>query len=235
MISGRKINALVGKQFKTMTSNPFVITPLLLIPFMAFMFSLAFDSELLPGMIPLLLGMNMILGAPTVISCLIAEEKEKNTLNVLITSTVSVLDFLISNVLIGVVCTVAINVFIFFVMSAGDIISFGTFMFLSSIGALASALLGAVIGIAAKNQAAASTLVSPLMLLLLLPTFFPDNFLVDNVLYYFFTEQVINTMGDIALNDASLTWMPMAVIAANIAVLGIAFGWFYKRKGLGLE
>jgi len=46
---------------------------------------------------------------------------------------------------------------------------------------------------------------------------------------------VINTMGDIALNDASLTWMPMAVIAANIAVLGIAFGWFYKRKGLGLE
>jgi ABC-2 type transport system permease protein len=231
----RKVNALVGKQFKTMTSNPFVITPILLIPFMALLFSLAIDPELLPNMIPLILGMNMILGAPTVISCLIAEEKEKNTLNVLITSTVSVMDFLVSNVLITAVFTFAINAFVYFVMGAGDFISFGTFMFLTGLGALASTLLGAVIGIGSKNQAAASTMVSPLMVLLIIPIFFPDNFIVDNVLYYFFTEQVLITVNDIAVNDASITALPLIIIAANIAVLGVVFGVFYKKRGLGLE
>jgi ABC-2 type transport system permease protein len=235
MISGRKINALVGKQLKTMMSNPFVITPIIIIPFMAFLFSMALEPEFVSGMIPLMLGMNMILGAPTVISCLIAEEKEKNTLNVLITSTVSVFDFLISNVLIAVVCTVAINAFIFFIMGAGELISFGAFMFLSSLGALASTLLGAVIGIASKNQAAASTTASPLMLLLLLPTFFPDNFIVDNVIHYFFTEQVISALGAIANQGSSLTALPLVIIAVNIAVLGALFGVLYKKKGLGLE
>jgi ABC-2 type transport system permease protein len=235
MISGRKINALIGKQFKTMTSNPFVITPLLLIPFMALLFSLAIDPEALPGMIPFMLGMNMIVSVPTVISCLIAEEKEKNTLNVLITSTVSVMDFLVSNVFITVACTTVINAFIYFIMGAGEFISFGTFILLATLGVLAATLLGAVIGIASKNQAAASTMVSPLMLLLILPIFFPGNFLVDYIFYYFFTEQVLITINDIALNDAAVTGFPLLIIAVNIAVLGALFGWFYKKKGLGLE
>ena len=235
MISARKINALTGKQFKTMMSNPFVITPILLVPLMAFMFSLAIDPEVLPNMIPLILGMNMIISTPTVISCLIAEEKEKNTLNVLITSTVSVWDFLISNIIIAVGFTVVINVFIYFIMGAAEFISLGTFMFLTTLGAMAATLLGAVIGIASKNQAAASTMVSPFMLLLLLPTFFPDNFVMDNIIYYFFTEQVLTTITNIAVDNASVTWLPLGIIAANIAVLAGVFGWLYKKNGLGLE
>jgi ABC-2 type transport system permease protein len=235
MISGRKVNALVGKQLKTITGNPFVITPILLVPFMAFLFSTAFDAETAQGMIPFIVGMNMIMGAPTVISCLIAEEKEKNTLSVLITSTVSVLDFLTSKILIASVSTILLNIAIYFLMGAQTIISFGIFMLFTSLGALASTLLGAVIGIASKNQATASTMVSPLMLLLIMPVFFPDNFFVDNILYYFFTEQVLLSIHNMAFNDGTLEAFPLIIIAANIVIFGALFGIFYKKKGLGME
>lgn len=234
-ISMRKINALVGKQLKTVTSNPFVIMPIFLVPFMAFLFSQAMEPEYAQQMLTFMVGMNLILGAPTIISCLIAEEKEKNTLAVLITSTVSVLDFLISKVLFTAVCSIAMNAAVYFLMNGQELIGFDVFMLLSGLGSVTATLLGAAIGITSKNQATASTMVSPLMLLLIIPVFFPDNFFVDNILYYFFTEQVLLAIHRIAFDGSSLTLLPLGIIAVNIIVLGVVFGMFYKKNGLGLE
>jgi len=124
---------------------------------------------------------------------------------------------------------------IYFLLNASEVIGFGVFMLLTTLGLVASTLLGAVFGIASKNQAAASTMVTPLMLVLMVPMFFPDNFLVDNILYYFFTEQILISIANIAFDDGGLEMMPLLIVAANIFVMSVIFGVYYKKRGLGVE
>ena len=236
MISTRKVNAIFSKNMKTIFHNMFVSLPLILAPLMAFAFTR------IPGvgdeayqMLPMFIIMNLFMSASTVVCTLMAEEKEKNTLGVLITSTVSVWDFLISILLIALFFTTISNIFVFFIVGANALLSIGLFMIITTIAALPAALFGAVIGIVSKNQMIASSIISPFfMALIFLPMFGADNALVNNVVYYFFTEQL--TAGLIYARDYSaLPLMSLLIIGANALVFTVIFALFYKRRGLGMD
>ncbi|MCL2217563.1 MAG: ABC transporter permease [Defluviitaleaceae bacterium] len=234
MISMRKINALYNKQMKNFFYNPFVaVSPVLMI-LLAYLQStiLPYDAppEAFAGMLIMVVLMNVLMTGGFTMSCLIAEEKEKFTLNVLITSTVSVLDFFISNVLTVATITIVTNVAIYFVMGV-DFISFAAFLAVTSLGVVAAIAMGASFGLLAKNQAAASAMSTPFVLIVILPIFFQDNFFVDNVLYYFFTEQVGYTLLNLA-STGEFEWVRMGIITANFIVLLAFFAILYKKRGL---
>jgi len=50
-------------------------------------------------------------------------------------------------------------------------------------------------------------------------TFFADNFFVDNVLYYVFTEQIGIAMQELA--EGGISWNSAGITAANIVVFAI--------------
>jgi len=73
-------------------------------------------------------------------------------------------------------------------------------------------------------------MLTPLLLLPMIPAFFSDNFFVDNVLYYVFTEQMGVAMS--GLIEGGISWGSAGITAVNIAVFAIIFGVFYRKSGL---
>ena len=232
MISIRKIEALFTKQAKMIWLNPFLLVSVVLSPLLAVLMARANPDEAVE-LFPMLLTLNVMIVGTFTMCALIAEEKEKNTLGVLITSTVSVWDFLISNLLIVFILAMGINVFLYLYLGVGDILSWTQLILVTAQSTLVAAVLGASLGLVSKNQMTASTLSTPLLLIPMLPIFLPDNFLVDNVLYYFFTEQVHFMLVDMRNGEFHL--FRVIIVTANLAVFSMIFALFYKKRGLGVE
>ena len=233
MISIRKIEALFTKTLKVIYSNLFILTSVILTPLLAFVLSQTVAAEAPLYILPSMVMLNSMTGGALIVGCLIAEEKEKNTLNVLITSTVSTLDFLISKLLVALIFALAINIFLYFFLGANGVLNFGIFLGVSSLAALGGALIGAIIGITSKTQTSASTTLTPFMMLPILPMLMPPNFFVDNILYYFFTEQTGFIIND--LRNGGFQLYRIVIITANLAVFATIFAVYYKKRGLGTE
>jgi ABC-2 type transport system permease protein len=228
MISLRKIGAICAKQLKVMAYNLFILVGFLAAPIMAFfMRGDGPDGFVLSFLILI----NVLFAGANTMCVLIAEEKEKHTLNVLITSTVSGFDFLISNLIITVGITVAINGIIFFILGFQGVLPFVPFLLLTGVGVMPAALIGAIIGIVTKNQMTATTAIVPVMVLLIyIPAFMQGSFFVENIIYYGFAEQMVSGLTSVYLGESIA--VNLGVIALNLFVLMVVFGLCYRKKGL---
>ncbi|MCL2404873.1 MAG: ABC transporter permease [Defluviitaleaceae bacterium] len=231
MISTRKIFAICEKDFKGLARNLFVLSGILIVPIIAFVMGLVIEPEYAAQASVTFIVMNIMMNGANIICVMIAEEKEKHTLNVLSASTVSGLDFLISKLLIAVVLTAVVNVIIYFMFGLLDVMPIGSFMLITSIAILPAAAIGAVIGIATKTQSAASTAVAPIALIpIFLPMVIPAESAAWNVLRFLFTEQVVSGLRAIYLGESFIS--SIGIIVANFAVLFIVFLVYYRKKGL---
>jgi len=234
MISSRKINAIYNKNMKGITKNPFIMTSPVAVIAIAFLFMMQLpyyaENYEVTLILNTLISLNVMMSGIQTMSVLIAEEREKNTLNVLVTSTVSGLDFLLAHVLTTATITMVVNVAIYFIVGV-DGLALSDYLIVTGVGTIAAITLGATFGLLAKNQAAATTMVMPiLMVLLIAPMFFADTFFVENILYYAFTEQmglaVLDLMGD------GLNWMRVIFLGGNIALFAVIFAVCYRKRGL---
>ena len=114
------------------------------------------------------MGLVMNLGM-TGIYCpclLLAEEKEKNTLRVLMTSSVNGLEFFLGSILPVFIVTAIINFLLMpisgYMISGNDLAVFALVSILSS---LTSCIIGMLLGIFAKNQVSAGTIITPVVLI----------------------------------------------------------------------
>jgi ABC-2 type transport system permease protein len=217
---------------KIIWSNPYVLSSIAITPLMAFILGRN-EADGAFYMLPLFVTLNAMAGGAFMVGCLIAEEKEKNTLNVLITSTVSTMDFLLSKLLVSLVFTLAINVFLYFFLGASGIINFGIYIGVTSINAITGSIIGAIIGISSKTQTSASTTLTPVILLPMVTVLFADNATLQNILYFLFTEQTNHIIFD--LIDGEFHLFRIGIMLANLVVLSAVFAVFYKRRGLGTE
>ena len=167
-------------------------------------------------------------------SLLLAEEKEKNTLRVLMTSSVNSLEFFAGSVLPVFFITVLINFLLIpisgFAMDGGQL---GLFALVSVIASLTSCIIGMILGIFAKNQVSAGTITTPVLLLLVMVPIFGDVVeALSGLSEYVFTGIVMDmimTMVDGAkkvLDSGSIVVMACEVILAVLLFL-----FFYKRNG----
>jgi len=231
MISMRKIFALFAKDMKSITYNVFIISGILLMPIIAIMFTIGLDEPNV-WLADFLIKMNILINGANIICVMIAEEKEKHTLSVLISSTVSGADFLIGKVLVTGILTFASNLVLYFIMSLGSVIPIGAYLLMTGMAILPVTALGAIIGLVFKTQAAASTAVAPIMMLLVFVPMFlpPDNIFIDNVFKYIFSEQMSLGLTAVYNGDAYLS--NLAIISANFIILATTFALIYKKRGL---
>lgn len=103
----------------------------------------------------------------------LAEEKEKNTLRVLMTSSINSAEFFIGSLAPVFIMTEAVNIIILPVSQAAGV-SLPLYLLLTSVSVLITILLGAGMGLAGKDQTSASLMLTPLMLLLMLPSMMGD-------------------------------------------------------------
>lgn len=167
-------------------------------------------------------------------SLLLAEEKEKNTLRVLMTSSVNGLEFFIGSILPVFVITVLINFLLIpisgFVMDGGQL---GLFALVSVIASVISCIIGMLLGIFAKNQVSAGTITTPVLLVIVMVPIFGDVVeALSELSKYVFTGILMDMIlamadhGDKILDIGSIVIMTVEVVLAIVLFL-----LFYKRNG----
>lgn len=170
-----------------------------------------------------------------ILSMLISEEKEKHTLRSLMMANVSGAEFIASKAAVCLLLMMSEGIVIYLLCGLGMnlmALYLGTIFIVS----LAIILFGAVVGISAKDQMAAGTLGTPLMMLFLIPPVFSTmNNFFDKV------SVLVPTTSLYTIYGAVYSDMPL-LSKDNVIAFGVCLAWIligtmvfiriYKKKGL---
>jgi len=228
----RSARTIFIKQAKDMFRNPSVLVMFIVFPAVAFVMTqlVAIPVEGVPPnmfvtmMSAIFAGMALI----TSMAGIIAEDIERKSLRFLVMAGVKPHEYLLGTggfiLLAGAVTSVLFGLMGDF--TATELLKFMTVM-LTSVAA--SILLGATIGMLAKNTQAATALAMPVAMILgFTPMIAAFNETVEKVASVLYTQQL-----NVIVNDFSANFTKaITVIGANMAVLILLFVLAYKKKGL---
>lgn len=228
----KNIAVIFKKQIRDTLKNKMVLIQFLMFPVLVVIFENVVKIEDMPEHFFVKLFAVMFVGmAPlTCMSAIIAEEKEKNTLRVLLMSNVKPAEYLVGvGSYVFVMCSAGMAVFAVVGSYSGtELVRFIAAM---SAGIILSELTGAVIGIFSRNQMTATSISVPVMMLFaFLPMLSMFNDTIKSVAQVTYSQQIselINGIGDSGIQTESLI-----VIAVNFVLAVILFTVAYKRKGL---
>ncbi len=226
----KNIIAIFQKQIKDTLKNKSVLIEFLIFPIMSIIMEYSIHIEGMPEHFFANMFAAMYVGmAPLVaMSAIISEEKEKNTLRVLLMSNVKPAEYLI-----GVGCYIWI---ICMMGSCAIGISGGykgkmLLSFLTIIGVLVSMLIGAAIGTSSKNQMAATSLTVPVMVVFaFLPMLSTFNESIEKVAKIAYSQQVSILINGIGKTGASAE--NAVIISGNFLIAVVLFGYAYKKSGM---
>ncbi len=238
-MSIKKIGILVKRDFVDFFKNPAVfitiLVPLFFVLLYKFLFVNIFPKDNLSSFVLNFgIAMNCCMCGILIPSTSIAEEKEKFTLRTLMLSNINGLKFLTSKILLGFLVTMFGNVIVF--LLSGSLMSgFVVFLIASILGSLSLNLISAVLGVVSRDQASASVLQIPIMLVILLPTMLGN---MNEVLQKIGRFTPIQAMLEIYYNGVEGLFFSSDVLINFIILLiwivlsVVLFTWAYKKRGM---
>jgi len=228
----RNIDAVFLKQLKETFKNKTILIQFLMMPILAVVMENTITLDDMPEHFFVKMFSVMFVGmAPlTSMSAIISEEKEKNTLRVLMMSNVKPFQYLIGvGFYVWLMCMAGAVVFA--VCGGYEGMDFCVFMLIMSVGILLSSLTGAAIGVFSKNQMAATSVTVPVMMVFsFLPMLSMFNESIKNIARITYSQQMsilINGIGTVDIKAESVV-----VIALNFVIMAALFAAAFKKKGL---
>ncbi len=226
------ITAILWKQLKDTLKNKTILIQFVMFPVLTCIMENTVKPDGMPSHFFANLFAVMYLGmAPlTGMAAVISEDKEKNTLRVLLMSNVKSFEYLLGMgfyILGG--CLIGTCIIGF----AGNYqgIDFVKFILLMSVGIAISVLLGATIGLFSKNQMMATSISIPVMMVLsFLPMLSMFNDTIGKISKWIYSEQIyllFNQIENLKLSTETL----FIVMANTIIVIGL-FVYAYKKNGI---
>lgn len=170
----------------------------------------------------------------TGLAMMVAEEKEKNTLRVLMLSDVSALEYIFSKIISVLVLMELITIVIFFI-TATQLSYLPMFLLVTTVTSISMLLFGSVVGLLSKDQMSTSTLSTPLMILFLIPPMFQNmNEVIDKIASIVPTTRMMAIIND-AMNGMSILsqehLLDFGIILAWILLGVVTFAMMYRKKG----
>ena len=230
----RRIMAVFIKQLKDTIKNKTVLIQFLMFPIMAFVLTktIATGMEGLNENYFVIMFSVMYIGmVPTInMATIITEEKEKNTLRVLIMANVKPIEYLLG-----------IGGYVFLMSGLGCLL-FGLiggftgalllkFIGVLLLGVLSSMLLGSAIGMLVKNQMSASSVVIPVaMVSAFLPMISMFNATCEKFARFLYTQQINYMVNDLTIKNMSAD--RFIIIFMNMILFFVIFFICYKKKNL---
>ncbi len=205
----KNIVTIFRKQLKETMRNKEVLIQFLMFPVLAVFMTKSIQIEGMPPNFFVQLFSTMYVGMAPLVSmeAILSEEKEKNTLRVLLMADVTPWQYLAG---------VGGYVFLFCVL----------FLAVLGAGILVSMLLGAAIGAGSSSQMAANSVGVPLMLLLsFLPMLSLFNAHISKVTGLVYTEQIRRMLT--ALGEGEAIREGLLVIGGSFLLFGGFFVWQY--------
>lgn len=232
MISIRKINAIFKKQIRDTLKNRAILLQFLMFPVLTVVMANTVQVKDMEENFFVTLFATMYVGMAPLVSMasIIAEEKETNTLRVLLMSNVKAIEYLIGvGLYVVILCLVGSCI----LGSQGHYsgAEFGRFLIIMLLGILTASVIGAVIGVSSKNQMSATSITVPLMMVFaFLPMIASFNKDVQKVSRIFYSQQINDLIKDIS--SSVISSESIIVITANILIACIAFALAYSKFGL---
>ncbi|MBO4610235.1 MAG: ABC transporter permease [Lachnospiraceae bacterium] len=225
----KNIITIIKKQFRDTVKNKPVLIQFLMFPVMTLIFENAIDVDM-PELFFVKMFSCMYVGmAPLVASAsIISEEKEKNTLRVLMMAGVRPFEYLIGIAAYIWILCMAGSAVMATSLPSEDIPFFMTMM---GAGSIISIFIGACIGIFAKNQMVSTSLMMPVMMILSFsPMLAMFNDKIEKVARFVFTQQLKVTVDGMSFENAGR--FGACVLFANAAVALVLFFMAFRKKGL---
>lgn len=225
----RHFMTIFRKQVKDTLRNKAVLIQFVMFPALAVIMTKSVQMEGMPPRFFIKLFATMYVGmAPlTSVAAIISEEREKNTLRVLLMAKVTPWQYL-AGVGSYVFCFCMLGSGVFCMLGGYTWRERGIFLLIMAVGILTSLLLGAAVGAGSGSQMAATSVTVPVMLLFsFLPMLSMFNETISKVARFTYTEQIRLLLGTLETGESALKGI--VVIAGNILLFGGAFAVLYRN------
>ncbi len=221
---------VIKKQLKDTLKNKAILIQFVLYPVLTLIMENTIHMEGMPQLYFTKLFSIMYIGMAPIssVASIISEEKEKNTLRVLMMANVKPWQYLLGvGAYVWTICMIGAGIMA--TGFRGDEIA--TYMLIMGIGFLISIILGACVGIFAKNQMGATSISLPAMMILaFLPMLAMFNTTIEKVAKYTYTQQL-----NVCLDSMSLTSVSKETYMVLLLNMVLLFGLFmvsFRKKGL---
>lgn len=228
----KNIAAIFQKQMKDTFKNKTVLIQFIMFPILTIIMGKAVNLEGMPENFFCQMFACMYIGmAPlTSMAAIISEEKEKNTLRVLMMADVKPLEYLVGvGSYIWAACMLGVCVIGLCGKYTGG--EYAAFVAIMSVGILTSMIIGAAIGTWSKNQMMATSLTVPIMMIFAFaPMLSMFNETIRKIAGIAYSQQISNLIGQIGAIQVETE--NVVVILFNILLALLLFGYAYKKSGL---
>lgn len=229
----KNIGIIFRKTMKDTGKNVALLIQFIMFPLMAFIMENAIQLEDLPEhfFVGMFAVMHIGMAPLNVTTAVIAEEKEKNTLRVLLFGGVRPVEYLIG---IGgyIFSATMIGAVIFAVLGDYRGMEFMQFLLIMAAGIIVSMLLGAVIGIQSKSQITATTVMTPVMMVFaFLPMLSMFNDTIAKIADIAYSQQIQLLLNGLA-SQTTPEVKSLIVIAASAVIATVMFALAYHKTGL---
>lgn len=245
IIHMHKLGAIMEMKLKALFSKNFIIMPLFDIGItfmMRMLYSAMSDTGLTNALSALALTYGAVMNITTsgiyCVSAALAEEKEKHTLRALMTSSVNGLEFFLGSLLPVILLMLFVNSIIVPISGASmDAAGWGIYIGISTLSAVASALIGMIFGIFSKNQVTAASITSPaLLVFMMIPMFSSFSKIMQQITDFLFTGVLMQTINYIVTgNGEPAALRSVLVILAEILFAIVCFLVIYRKTGYDSE
>lgn len=224
------ISTVFLKQIKETLKNKAILIQFVMFPVLAVIMENSIKIDGMPEHFFAKLFAVMFIGmAPlTCMSSVISEEKEKNTLRVLMMSNVKPVQYLLGiGSYIWLMCMAGAAVFA--VLCEYKDADLAGFLLVMAVGIILSILVGAVIGIISKNQMSATSVTVPVMMIFsFLPMLSMFNETIGKIAKITYSQQ-INILVSSNFEDVTDS---IVVLAVNFILAIILFFAAYHKNGM---
>ncbi|MDY6357835.1 MAG: ABC transporter permease [Catonella sp.] len=221
--------AIMMKQFKDSIRNKMIIVVFFMFPVLALAFSYLLPTNELIPILPSFETMNTVMMPIIFMSSIVAEEKEKGSLRMLIMSNVTPTEYLIG-IGISVYTLSIISTLLFLPFYNASLKQSIVYLVISSTGILISMTIGAIVALICKNQMSVGPMTAPISMIIgLLPMFATLNPKMKGVAYIFYSYHIREGL---MMFQFSNSWKPFAVVLANFIIIAILFALTYRGKGM---
>lgn len=221
---------IIKKQLRDTVKNKTILIQFILFPIMTMIMENLVKIDDMPEAFFVKMFAVMYIGmAPlTAAAAIISEEKEKNTLRVLMMTDMKPWQYLIGvGVYIWIICMLGAAV----MSSCIKALDRPFFMVVMGMGFIISTAAGACIGIFSKNQMMATSLNLPCMIVLsFAPMLSMFNESIKKFSAVFYTQQLKMVFDGMSFK--SFSGSGIAVLCANAAICAIIFVVAYRKRGL---
>lgn len=221
------------KQVKDTGRNLALGIQFIMFPVMAVIMENAIQIEDMPPhfFVGMFAVMHIGMAPLNVMAAVISEEKEKNTLRMLFFGNVKPAEYLLG-----------IGSFVFSACMAGAVVfavlggysgwRFLQFLLIMAAGICVSMLLGALIGIWTKNQIAAASIATPVMMVFaFLPMIAMFNETIAKVAEYVYSQQIQLLLNGLEAGTAAEPKSLFVIAVSSVAAIGM-FILAYRKNGL---